>query len=209
LKYQKLAEERKLVSARQGKVPCYLQLGNEAGFPHEGYIDFVDNHVDPTTGTERVRGVLENKSGLLTPGFFARLSVPGSGRYRTTLVPDTAIGNDQSQHDVLVVDKDNKVSARPVELGALFGSMRSIVSGLTPDDLVVVNGQMHTRPGAIVKPTETGIKLDSEAFSDPGPAIAQTIPSTEAGSSGAGSSDVAMRTSAFRAPSTQPTIGIR
>ena len=106
LKYQKLAEERKLSSARDGKVPCYAQLGNETTFPHEGFIDFVDNHVDPTTGTQRVRGVFPNKSGMLTPGFFARLSVPGSGRYLATLIPDTAIGNDQSEKNVLVVDKD-------------------------------------------------------------------------------------------------------
>ena len=102
LKYQKLAEERALLSERDGKVPCYVQLGNETGFPHKGVIDFVDNHVDQTTGTMRIRGVLKNESGKLIPGLFARLTVPGSGRYHAILVPDTAIGNDQSQHNVLV-----------------------------------------------------------------------------------------------------------
>ena len=146
LKYQKLAKERALLSTRNGRVPCYVQLGNESGFPHKGVIDFVDNHVDTTTGTQRIRGVLENKSGELIPGLFARLCVPGSGRYHAVLVPDTAIGNDQSQRDVLVVDKDNKVNVRPVVLGALFGGLRSIVSGIGPEDRVVVNGQMHARP---------------------------------------------------------------
>jgi multidrug efflux system membrane fusion protein len=197
LKYQKLAEERKLTNARDGKVPCYVQLGNETGFPHSGFIDFVDNHVDPTTGTQRVRGVLDNKNGLLTPGFFARLTVPGSGRYQALLVPDNAIGTDQSQRNVLVVDKEGKVSARPVELGALFGSMRAITSGLSTDDLVIVNGQMHARPGATVKPEEEPIKLDAQAFADPGVNIARTIPSTQASATGPG------------APSTQPAIGIR
>ena len=173
LKYQKLAQERKLLSARDGKIPCYLQLGNETGFPHKGVIDFVDNHVDPATGTMRMRGVLDNRSGVLTPGLFARLSVPGSGRYHAILVPDTAIGNDQSQHNVLVVDdKDNKVSVRPVVLGALFGGLRSIVSGVSAGDRIVVNGQLHARPGAVVAPTEVPVKVNADAFSDPGPDIA-------------------------------------
>ncbi len=85
LKYQKLTVEGKLTSARGGKVPCYVELGNETGFPHEGFIDFVDNHIDSATGTQRVRGVLENKAGLLTPGSFARFRIPGSGRYRALL----------------------------------------------------------------------------------------------------------------------------
>lgn len=184
LKYQKLAKEGKLVSQRGGNVPCYVQLGNETGFPHEGFIDFVDNHVDPTTGTQRVRAVLQNQSGTLIPGLFARLSVPGSGRYQALLVPDAAIGNDQNERNVLVVGEDNAVSARPVELGALFGSMRSIVAGLGANDRVVVNGQMHTRPGMIVTPTEVPIKLDAQAFSDPGTNVAHTIPSTEPSTSG-------------------------
>jgi membrane fusion protein, multidrug efflux system len=168
LKYQKLAEQRKLSSVRDGKVPCYVQLGNETGFPHQGTIDFEDNHVDPTTGTQHVRGVFENKSGLLTPGFFARLSVPGSGRYQAILVPDTAIGNDQSEKNLMVVDKDNKVVARPVEVGALFGKLRAITSGITPDDLIITNGLMHVRPGAAVAPKEEPIQDDAPEFSDPG-----------------------------------------
>jgi RND family efflux transporter MFP subunit len=184
LKYQKLAQERKLLSARDGKIPCYVQLGNETGFPHKGVIDFVDNHVDPTTGTMRMRAVLDNQSGALTPGLFARLSVPGSGRYHAILVPDTAIGNDQSQHNVLVVDdKENKVSVRPVVLGALFGGLRSIVSGVAARDRIVVNGQMHARPGAVVTPTEVPVKVKEDAFSDPGPAIAGSNATAAANSS--------------------------
>jgi RND family efflux transporter MFP subunit len=116
LKYQKLAVEKTLVTDPDGKVPCYVQLSNESGFPHGGFIDFVDNHIDPTTGTLVLRGVLDNSSGLLIPGFFARLSIPGSGRYSTLLVPDTAIGNDQNQRTVLVVNNNNGVEARVVQL---------------------------------------------------------------------------------------------
>jgi membrane fusion protein, multidrug efflux system len=198
LKYQKLAFEKKVVNPREGKVPCYVQLGNESGFPHEGYIDFIDNHVDPTTGTLVVRGVLENKSGLLTPGFFARLCIPGSGRYSTLLVPDTAIGNDQSERTVLVVNNQNGVEARVVQMGALFGGLRSIVSGLKPDDRVIINGQMHARPGMTVAPTEQTIQVDSAAFSDPASAVAQTIPTTEA---------ISGQETTNSVPATEPTTG--
>ena len=126
LKYQKLAEERKLLSARDGKLPCFFELENETDFPHQGSIDFMDNHVDSTTGTIKVRAVLRNDSGKFIPGCFARMRMPGSGRYRTLLVPDDAVGSDQNEHNVLVVDKDNKVQVRPVQFGALFGDLRSI-----------------------------------------------------------------------------------
>jgi RND family efflux transporter MFP subunit len=198
LKYQKLAFEKKLANARDGKVPCYVGLSNENGFPHGGVIDFVDNHVDPTTGTLRERGVLENNSGLLIPGFFARLCIPGSDRYQALLVPDIAIGNDQNRRIVLVVNKDNIVEARVVEPGALFGGLRSITSGLKPDDLVIINGVMHARPGAPVAPTEQAIQIDSAAFSDPGSGGAKTIPSTEA---------ISPDEPANSAPATQPTTG--
>ena len=96
----------------------------------------------------------------------------GSGKYKALLVPDTAIGNDQDQRNVLVVDKDNKVEARRVMVGALFGELRAVVSGLQPDDRVIINGQMHARPGAVVAPTEEPIKVDETAFTDPGSAVA-------------------------------------
>ncbi len=179
------------------RVPCFVQLGNETGFPHKGVIDFVDNHVDTTTGTQRIRGVLENESGALIPGFFARLTIPGSGRYHAVLVPDNAIGNDQSQRDLLVVDKDNKVVVRPVVLGALFGDLRSIVSGISPEDRVVVNGQMHARPGSVVKPIDVEIKVNESDFSDPGPEVAGAI-------SPKGASTTDSKSSALRSPPHRP-----
>jgi RND family efflux transporter MFP subunit len=188
LKYEKLAEERALLSARDGKVPCYVQLGNETGFPHKGVIDFVDNHVDPNTGTMRIRGILDNESGKLIPGLFARLTVPGSGRYHAVLVPDEAIGNDQSQRNLLVVNKENKIEVRPVTLGALFGNLRSISSGIGPEDRLVVNGQMHARPGAAVSPIEVQIKVDESAFSDPGAEVAGMAPASDAQPSGSATS---------------------
>lgn len=200
LKYQRLAKERALLSARDGRIPCYVQLANETGFPHKGVIDFVDNHLDTTTGTMRIRGILKNEDGELIPGFFARLSVPGSGRYHAILVPDIAIGNDQSQRDLLVVDKENKVSVRPVKLGALFGGLRSIVSGISVTDHIVVNGQMHARPGATVHPIETQIKVDEADFWDPGTSVAGTTPADDSNSP-----DAKSNTSVRRPTSTSAT----
>jgi multidrug efflux pump subunit AcrA (membrane-fusion protein) len=91
-------------------------------------------------------------------------------------VPDTAIGNDQSQHNVLVVDQDNKVSVRPVALGASFGDLRSVVSGIGAEDRIVVNGQMRARPGLPVAPIEVKIKVDEADFVDPGTEIARISP---------------------------------
>jgi RND family efflux transporter MFP subunit len=192
LKYQRLAEERKLLSARDGKVPCFFELGNETGFPHEGVIDFMDNHVDRNTGTMKVRAVLENKSGKFIDGYFARLRVPGSGRYRTLLLPDEAVGNDQNQHTVLVVDTDNKVEVRQVELGALFGRLRSIKSGISTADRVIVNGQARTRPDSLVTPTKVKVNLDEGDFTDPGTAVARrdTSHDTKASPGGKGDSPV-------------------
>ena len=178
LKYQKLAMQRKHFSARDGRIPCYVELGNETNFPHEGYVDFVDNHVDTSTGTLKARGVLPNPSGDLTPGFFASMRVPGSGRYQALLVPDSAILTDQDRRLVLVVGPDNVVQPRPVQLGALFGSLRAITSGLGPNDNVIINGQMHARPGAPVAPVAGTIAVNPSDFADMGTAVPPGQPST-------------------------------
>jgi RND family efflux transporter MFP subunit len=168
LKYQKLAQEKKRTHEREGKVPCYAKLGNETDYVHAGYVDFVDNRLDAATGTLRARGLLQNASGLLTPGFYASLRIPGSGRYKALLVPDTAVGNDQSHRTVLLINKENVVEVRPVQIGALFGDLRAIASGLSPGDRVIVNGQMHAFPGTTVAPTEVALKADPSSFAEPG-----------------------------------------
>jgi RND family efflux transporter MFP subunit len=174
LKYQKLSAEKKRVSARDARIPCFLQLANETGYPHVGVVDFVDNHVDPTTGTLRARGIFKNQTGLL-PGFYASIRIPGSGRYQALLVPDTAIGNDQSERTVLTV-KDDVVVPRIVQLGALFGGLRSITSGLNADDQIIINGNMHARPGAKVTVTVGKIQTDPSAFAEPGSPATQALP---------------------------------
>ncbi|HEY3242338.1 MAG TPA: efflux RND transporter periplasmic adaptor subunit [Phycisphaerae bacterium] len=176
LKYQRLSREKKRVSARDARIPCFLQLGNETGFPHEGVVDFVDNRIDPGTATIRARGVFPNAEGWLTPGFFGRMRVPGSGRYETLLVPDSAVTTDQSQKLLLVLGPDNTIATRAVKLGALFGELRSIESGLSPDDLVVINGQMQARPGTKVKPREEPISVASFQLTAPGSPTTQALP---------------------------------
>ncbi len=176
LKYQQLAREGKRVSARDARIPCLLQLSNESGFPHRGVIDFVDNRLDTATGTIRARGVFSNADGSLTPGFFARVRIPGSGNYKALLVPDGAVTTDQNQKVLLVVGPDDMVVAKAIKPGALFGDLRSIESGITPDDRVVINGLMQARPNTKVAPKEGAISL---AAFDPTPSdVAVTQPAS-------------------------------
>ena len=153
LKYQQLAREGQHENLRGGKWPCEIELANETGFPHKGVLDFVDNQVDASTGTMRVRGVFANPGRVLQPGFFARVRVPGSARYAALLIPDEAIGSDQDQKFVLVVDGQNKARFTPVKLGPLIDGARVVREGLHSNDWVVVNGLMSVRPDSEVNPT--------------------------------------------------------
>ncbi len=161
LKYQRLAREKKRVSARDAQIPFLMQLADETDFSHEGVVDFVDNRIDPMTGTIRGRGVLANQGGFLTPGFFARVRIPGSGPYVATLVPDSAVVADQNQRLLYVVGTSDLVEMRPVKLGSLFGELRAIESGISTNDRVIVNGIMQARPGGKVIPKESSISIDT------------------------------------------------
>jgi multidrug efflux system membrane fusion protein len=157
LKYQKLARDGQQEVLNDGKVRCEVELGNETGFPHKGLLDFVDNRVDPDTGTLRVRGVFRNPDRVLQPGFFVRARVPGSAKYSALLIPDEAVGTDQSQKFVFIVDEKNTVQYAPVTLGPLVDGLRVVRAGLHSNDWVVVNGLMTIRPGATVNPTRAAV----------------------------------------------------
>jgi RND family efflux transporter MFP subunit len=162
LKYQKLAREGKSENIRDGKIVCEVELANESGFPHQGLLDFVDNQVDATTGTMRLRGVFPNPDRVLQPGFFARVRVPGSAKYQALLIPDQAVGTDQDQKYVLTVDETggtNTVLYRPVTLGPLVDGLRVVRAGLGSNDWVVVNGLMSIRPGMTVKPQNAALAV--------------------------------------------------
>jgi RND family efflux transporter MFP subunit len=164
LRYQAFAEKEKHSTLREAKIQCFIQLENETSFPHEGIIDFIDNSLDVNTGTIQLRGVFANPNGTLTPGVFARMRINRSNPYQTLLIPDIAVGTEQSERYLLVVDKDNVVSSKPVKLGGLFGSLRSITSGLNADDRVIINGLQQSIPGAKVAPQE--VPISPEALQD-------------------------------------------
>jgi multidrug efflux system membrane fusion protein len=159
LKYQMLAQQKNSTDAKT-VVPCSVQLENEQTFKHDGTINFVDNHIDPNTGTIEMRGVIPNSDGSLTPGLFARMSIPVGDPYKTLLVPDLAVGSDQNSRFLLVLGKDNVVEAHTVKLGTLFGKLRAIADGITQNDLIIVNGLQGARPGTKVAPTEIALNPD-------------------------------------------------
>jgi RND family efflux transporter MFP subunit len=161
LRYASLAKSSG-TNWRTARLPVYLGLANESGFPHEGRLDFVDNQVDPNTGTIRTRAVFSNKSRALTPGLFARVKLVGSEKSNALLVRDAAIGTDQDRKFVLVLAKGDTLAYRPIVPGRLTDDgLRIVTSGLSPEDRVVVNGLMRVRPGVKVTPTVGTMKPDS------------------------------------------------
>ena len=153
MKYQRLAREGKGENMRDGKMACELALADETGFPHKGLLDFVDNRVDSATGTLRARGIFPNPERVLQPGFFARVRVPGSAKTSALLIPDQAVGTDQGQKFVLVVDPQNTVEYKIVDLGGMVDGLRVIRGGIHSNDSIIVNGLMSARPGAKVNPS--------------------------------------------------------
>jgi RND family efflux transporter MFP subunit len=146
---------------REARLPVYLGLANESGFPHEGRLDFVDNQVDPNTGTIRTRAVFSNRSRSLTPGLFARVKLVGGQKTNALLVRDAAIGTDQDRKFVLVVGPGDTLAYRPIVPGRLTDGLRIVTSGLKAGERVVVNGLMRVRPGMKVAPTLTAMVPDS------------------------------------------------
>jgi multidrug efflux system membrane fusion protein len=153
LKYVKLAEQGKRVSARTAKIPAWVELGNETDFPHEGYIDFVDNRLDPSTGTVRARMVLKNWSpSLITPGFFVRVRVAGATPYRAALVADRVISSQQGLKYAFVVKPDNTIERRNLETGGLFEGKRIVKNGLKDGEKVVSTRLQLLQAGMKVQP---------------------------------------------------------
>ncbi|QLC26558.1 efflux RND transporter periplasmic adaptor subunit [Parasphingopyxis algicola] len=153
LNYYRQNREGSRPSSRDVANPVRLRLQDEEAFVHEGRMTFVDNRVDPDTGTVEGRAIFENDDGLFIPGMFGRLQLLGSSEYEALLVPDAAILSDQSNKIVMTVNEENIVEPRQVELGSLQeGNMRVIRTGLERSDRVVVGGLMRARPGNPVTP---------------------------------------------------------
>ena len=134
--------------------PVAMRLANESDYNHWGQIDFIDNQVNASTGTLRVRAVFNNEEGRLIPGLFAHLKLAGDTDEQGILIKEKAIGTDLNNKFVLVVNDDSKVEYRAVKLGDKVGSMRIITSGLNANDTIVVDGLQRVRPGAQVTPNE-------------------------------------------------------
>src|SRR5258706_13381433 len=145
------------VRERDKEIPVEMALADGTGYPHKGYMDFVDNRVDPNTGTIRARGVFSNEDHSLSPGFFGRIRIPGSGKYAALLIPDRALGSDQAQKFVYVVNAEKKVEFRPVTVGPMIDGLRVVKTGLKPGESIIVEGLLRVRPGVVVdaKPPET------------------------------------------------------
>jgi len=149
LRYQRLNKGKDFTGAA-----VELRLIDDKGFVHKGKMDFLNNVIDTETGTIRGRAVFENKDNLFRPGMFARVRLPATDPYQALTVPDSAIGSQQLNKFVYVVGPENVVRPQPVVLGPLEGNRRVVTSGLTPNDVVVVNGLMRVRPGVKVTPQE-------------------------------------------------------
>lgn len=132
------------------RVPVTLGLANDAGYPRTGTVVSVDNRLDTTSGTIRVRASFDNSDGTLIPGLYARVKVGGGAAHPAVMVDDSVIGTDQARKFVLVVGPDNKVQYREVQLGALHGTLRVVTSGLNAGERIVVNGIQRVRPNDVV-----------------------------------------------------------
>ena len=134
-----------------GGLDVEVRVADRAEAVFTGKLDFAENRIDNATGTMRVRATFPNADGILQPGMFGRINVPGSLPHSGVLVPDEAIGADQDRRIVFLVDEAGMVSAKPVRTGPLLDGYRVIRSGLTGNETIIVNGLMHARPGTKVK----------------------------------------------------------
>ncbi|HJW46555.1 MAG TPA: efflux RND transporter periplasmic adaptor subunit, partial [Lysobacter sp.] len=152
LRYGDLARKGERNDTRN---PVRVGLANETGYPHQGTVDFVDNQVDPRTGTIRARAVLRNPDRLFTPGLFARVQLEGSGEFKAMLIDDKAVLTDQDRKYVYVLGPKNAAVRKDIVLGRSIDGLRVVESGLTPTDKVIVHGvQKVFFPGMPVAPKQ-------------------------------------------------------
>jgi multidrug efflux system membrane fusion protein len=173
LRYARLAAAGGRPSSRDAQNPVSVRLADETEYKHQGRMDFVDNVLNPKTGTIRGRAIFDNKDGLLTPGFFGRLRLFG-GEHDALLVPDGAVASDQSSKIVFTVAEDGTVGTKLVELGPMVDGLRVIRSGLAPADRIVIDGLQRARPGGKVT------AQDGKVEPAPAPAAAPAAPAPAA-----------------------------
>jgi multidrug efflux system membrane fusion protein len=153
LAYSRDARTRKeSLQEGAGGIDVTVRLADDVESPVSGKLDFAENRIDEATGTMRIRAQIPNQDLILQPGLFGRVNMPGSLPYQGILVPDDAIGADQDRRIVYVVDDAGKVSAKPIRTGPRLHGYRVVRSGLTGNEIIVINGLMRVRPGVTVKP---------------------------------------------------------
>ncbi|QDU39530.1 Efflux pump periplasmic linker BepF [Maioricimonas rarisocia] len=165
LKYVRLAQEGRRQSSRVARNPVFLGLIDESGFPHEGHMDFVDNRFDPSTASMRARGVFPNDDQVLLPGMFARIRIPGSAPYEAVLIPDSAVGTDQSSQYVYIV-QDGVIERRGVTLGPIVDGLRVVRNGLSGNEQLVIEGLLQSRPGMEVETQDGTIEVVEDGLPD-------------------------------------------
>jgi RND family efflux transporter MFP subunit len=163
LRFERLIREGKVKSPRDSKYEVQFALADEDGFSRVGTIDFLDNHISATTGTLRLRATVENDNLLLTPGMFIRLHVPIGVPHPAILVPEEALGSDQGQRYVYVLNEKDEATYRRVKIGMLKSGRRVIEEGLTTTDRVVVSGLQRVRIGSKVQPKMANAKSAEKA----------------------------------------------
>jgi len=157
LKYAKQARDGDHASSRNSANTVLVGLANESDYPHSGVMVFVDNALDPATGTIRSRAKLDNHDRIFTPGLFARIKLLGRDKHNALLINDSAVGTDQNMKYVFVVGADNKIEYRPVKLGPIVDGLRVIREGLSQGETIVVNGLQRVRPGAPITPEKVAM----------------------------------------------------
>ncbi len=153
LKLRRAVEDEGMISTRnENSVPIQMALADEEGYPHEGVVNYFDNQLDAGTGTLQARAVFDNRDRMLAPGMFVRVRLPIGRPYQALLIPEQALGTDQGQKFVYVVDDQNRAQYRRLEVGKLERGERVVLGGITASDRVIVSGLQRVRPGEIVAP---------------------------------------------------------
>jgi len=167
MKYLRLAQSGDRPSSRNVRNPVRLRLADETDFLHEGYMDFVDNQIDVTTGTQMGRAVFKNPDLFLVPGMFAEIQLIGTGPYEAVQIPDSAIVSDQSQRFVFVIDENNLAQRKMVTPGRIEHGLRIIHTGLSKEDRVIIKGIQRVRAGQLVDPQAGSIESSHSSTGDP------------------------------------------
>ena len=152
LTYQRALAEGRLAAPGGAGTPAQVRLDDEPAWKRNGKVDFIDNQIDRTAGTIRVRATFENPGLAITPGQFGRIRLPASAAHMTLLVPDAAVTTDQSRKVIMTVDGSGTVVPKVVLTGPLVDGLRVIRSGLDATDQIVVEGLLRARPGSKVSP---------------------------------------------------------